>query len=355
MDSFVLNRKNYRTEEILQNELPVTEYSKSEHGAVSIIRNWYLGHQSFSFRTSGSTGNPKTISFQRDQIANSARRTIDAFGLKAGQTLLCCLNTDFVAGFMMIIRAIVGGMRLIIEEPKLNPLDGLEDEPVDFVALTPIQADAVLRAHSSVFGKVQKILLGGAAIHPELEKNLRGLSPEVFHSYGMTETLTHVAIRNVSKGEKIYRALENVTFAKTSDDRLIVSDAALGIEGLVTNDIVRLLDDKTFSWFGRADNVINTGGIKISIDELEIEIRSILLEYGLSQDICLIAGEDRKLTSKLILLIESTAPLGVEALKDVLKASLPKYHAPREVVSVSRLFYTKSGKIDRLKNSRAYL
>jgi O-succinylbenzoic acid--CoA ligase len=355
LDSFVLNRKNYTTEDILRNELNAGDYSKFEYGAISTIRNWYQGQQSFTFTTSGSTGKPKTISFRRDQIVNSARRTIDAFELRPGQTLLCCLNIDFVAGFMMIIRAIVGGMKLIIEEPKLNPLDGLEDEQFDFMALTPVQADTVLRERPSGFRQTQKILLGGAAIHPELEISLKDHSPEVFHSYGMTETLTHVAIRNVSKGEQAYAALEHVTFAKDADGRLVISDTALEIDGLLTNDIVQLVDEKTFTWLGRADNVINSGGIKIRIEELEVRIVDVLIKYGIRCNVCLIPKEDRKLTNKIILLVEFSAAFEAEELKDILKATLPKYHAPKEVVAVPELFYTDSGKIDRLKNSSVYL
>jgi o-succinylbenzoate---CoA ligase len=330
---------------------------ETERKPLQIITDWLLGQTEFTFRTSGSTGTPKQCSFSREQIIAGAQRTLDFFHLDQGTTILCCLNTEFVAGFMMIIRALVGQLNLIITDPSADPWKDLEDI-IDFSAVTPMQVESGMRHYPEKISKIGKLLIGGAAIHPLLERQVADLPGRIYHSYAMTETLTHVALREViGQGKSdIYSALPGVSF--TVDDRkcLIIHDNVLGINELITNDIVELQDSKSFRWLGRYDNVINTGGIKIHTEQLETMIGDALLGHGISTNFCVISTDDLKLTNRLVLLMEiHNVELTEEEIRNLLKNRLPRYHSPSEVIFVPEIFLTKSGKVDRIKNASHYL
>lgn len=358
MEKFLLNGKEISIREILDEPVDNLAFSEFELKTVKIIRNWIRKKKRFSFQTSGSTGNPKKITFSRDQIVNSVFRTIKTFNLKEGDTFLSCLNTEFVAGFMMIVRAIVGKAKLIILEPTSNPLALLSPEQtIDFVAMTPIQVQTCLEQNPESFNDIRKLLVGGASLHHELEARLRSVQCDVFHSYAMTETLTHVAIRDVHKDRNgIYHALKGVTFDQHENGCLIVNDDRLTIRGLRTNDLVEFLDRRSFRLTGRLDNVINSGGVKVQADQLELDIQDILLQEGIAAQICMVSRPDERLTNKLVLLIKTNdRTLDAGKLLKKLKAGLRQYHDPKEIIWVPHIFLTKSGKIDRPKNAMTYI
>jgi O-succinylbenzoic acid--CoA ligase len=257
---------------------------------------------------------------------------------------------------MMLIRAFEGNLKLLITEPTSDPLSLVDEEKIDFVAMTPIQVLGAMEHHSEKLDRVKTLLIGGADVHPELEEKLRQLHCEVFHSYAMTETLTHVAIRNISQQEKKYSALGGVTFSLAADACLVVHDKILKIHDLKTNDLVVLENDQEFQWLGRLDNVVNSGGIKIHIEALELEIRDLLLNLGRADKICLVSIPDTRLTNKLVLLMEGDSMDfdEIDMLKK-LQSELPAFHDPKEIRMVPDLFHTNTGKIDRLKNVNAYL
>ncbi len=330
---------------------------ESEKKPLRIISDWLKGQSEFSFQTSGSTGTPKQCRFSRNQIIASAQRTLDFFQLKQGDTTLCCLNTEFVAGYMMIIRALVGQLNLIITDPSADPWKDLEDI-IDFAAVTPIQVESGMRRYPEKISKIGKLLIGGAAIHPLLERQVADLPGRVYHSYAMTETLTHVALREVAGTTKtdIYSALLGVSFTTDDKNCLIIHDNRLGLHGLKTTDLVELLDSKSFRWLGRYDNVINTGGIKLQIEYLEPLIGKALRQLGITSNFCVVPKEDLKRTTRVVLLIEiHGVSLRQEEIQLRLKSQMPRYHCPSEVIFVPEIFLTKSGKVDRIKNVSHYI
>jgi o-succinylbenzoate---CoA ligase len=357
LEKIKINGKIIDPEALVSDEWPLAGLSESEKRPLQIIRDWVLGQTEFTFQTSGSTGTPKQCSFSREQIIASAQRTLDFFQLSQGATVLCCLNTDFVAGFMMIIRALVGQLKLIITDPSADPWKYLDDT-IDFAAVTPMQFESGMRNLPEKITKVGTLLIGGAAIHPLLENQLQVLQGRIYHSYAMTETLTHVALRIVNGLGKsnVYSALPGVSF--TVDDRncLTIHDTLLRIKELITNDIVELQDSNSFQWLGRYDNVINTGGIKIHTEQLETMIGDALLGHGISTNFCVVSTDDIKLTSRVVLLMEiHDVRLREEEIRNLLKNRLPRYHSPSKVIFVREIFLTKSGKVDRIKNASHYL
>ncbi len=346
-------------QDVLEEKINLNDKSEFELETLAFIRQWLSGQMNFQFQTSGSTGKPKKIKFTKSQLQKSAHRSIAEFHLRSGETSLACLNTAFVAGIMMLVRALEGQLKLIIETPSANPLAHIDNGlPIDFCALTPYQVKAILDETPLELTKIKTLLIGGAELNPSLENQLQKVKTKVYHSYAMTETLTHVALRKVNGKTKsdIYHALQGVSFSQDNRSCLIIQDQVLGIDHLITNDIVNLIDNKSFKWIGRYDNVVNSGGIKIQVEKLEEKIRIILDDLGIDNFTCLLSIPDKKLNNKLILLIEqSDLHIQEKKILVALKNSLPLYHNPKAIMQVAELYFTKSGKMDRKRNSEIYL
>lgn len=359
METFILNRKSYLYQDALKRKIVLDDKSEFEKETITFIQHWLSGQLHFQFQTSGSTGKPKRVVFTRNQLQLSALRSIDTFKLKSGQTNFACMNTAFVAGIMMLVRAMIGKLNLVIESPVANPLATIDNSiSIDFCAISPIQAKTILDETPHKLDQVKTLLIGGAEINTRLEKQLQEVKTNIYHSYAMTETLTHVALRKVNGKVKsdIYHAMRGVSFL--TDDRgcLIVNDKVLGIESLITNDKVEFVDKKSFKWIGRYDNVINSGGIKIQVNEIEEEIQRFFADLGIRNVFSILSLPDEKLNNKLILLIEQNEKeIDEKNILILLKKSLPKYHNPKAIKQVQELYLTKSGKIDRKRNTAFYL
>lgn len=358
MKSFILNGKQIQVKSVLEDALQLKDFSSFEIDALNVIRDWLTGKEKFSISTSGSTGKSKDITFHRKQIELSAMRTIKAFSLWPGDTMLACLHPKHVAGFMMLVRAMVGDLNLIIQTPSSNPLSNIDlGQRIDFLALTPYQVENAWKNSADKFDQISKVLIGGAGLDHELEEVLQQTKAQIFHSYAMTETLTHVALRQVNgKGRaSFFRALEGVSFSIDDRSCLVVDDKLLGIRNLITKDIVDLKSSGTMIWKGRADNVINSGGIKINIDELEVSLKKVFSQRGIENQYCLVGKPDKILGERMILLVEGKMRvLSNENLLLLLRDTLPKYHSPKMIVSVPEIIKTTNGKIDRIKNAEVY-
>lgn len=358
MEKFILNGKKINLPEIIQNFPTSNGYTDFEYKVLVILREWLSGKKSFYFHTSGTTGDPKEISFSREQIRKSALRTIRTFNIKPGMTVLACLNPEFIAGFMMIIRAMEGDLNLLAVEPCSNPLTQLEPmSDIDYAAMTPMQVKTCLSETPDRLNRIKTLLIGGAGLHPDLEEKLHDLPVRIFHSYAMTETVTHVALREIVKIGKNdwFEALEGVRFEADEDGCLVVRDELLKIM-VKTNDLAELIDERHFVLKGRMDHVVNSGGVKIQLERLEDEISVRLREYGIHATICLAGIPDELLTNKLALIIEiPEASLDTKDLLRALRKILPKYHDPKVIIPVPELFFTKSGKIDRRRNIQVYI
>jgi len=359
LTSFILNDSKIDLHQLLNDELELHSYSDFEHHTLTIIKNWFSDQKYFSLKTSGSTGNPKTLHFTREQLTKSAKRTLKTFNLKVGDKVLACLNPKYVAGMMMLIRALEGNLSLIILSPSSNPLvDFTSNQNMDFASFSPNQIDHILRESPDKLALIKTILIGGAGLHTELEKMLISINSEIYHSYAMTETLTHTALRKISGDEKtdIYHALEGVTFEIDKRSCLIIHDELLGVKRLITNDNVELINDRSFILKGRYDNVINTGGIKIQIEEVEQNIRSVFMDMKIENPFCLIAQPDLSLTNMMVMLMENNPKqIGNHILINKIKEKLPKYHAPKKIILVPKIYLTATGKIDRNKNQEMYI
>lgn len=349
---FRFNNLHYSNEELVDVAYSLIKEGEPYEGkAGSFLLDWLNDKDFVEVQTSGSTGNPKKFRIKKQHMINSARATGRFFELPAGITALHALPVNFIAGKMMLVRAMLLGWKLDLVIPKANPLDRVF-KIYDFCAMTPFQLDNSLnRLHL-----IKKLIVGGGAVSSNLKALVQGIETEVYETYGMTETVSHIAARRVNNKKKTGEILPFTVLPAISistDDRsCLVIDAPQVTQGpLVTNDVVELLSDKTFVWKGRHDNVINSGGIKLHPEEIEAKLAPIIAHRFFVTSL-----PDPALGEKLVLMVESefseTALFNLEReIKSCLK--LGKYEIPKKIYFVEKFEETSNGKIHRTNTFKA--
>lgn len=323
--------------------------------ALAFCRAWDSGQPSFPIQTSGSTGAPKTIRLTRSQMQASAQMTAKALGLTAGDKTLMCLNPQYIAGRMMLVRGMEIGLELFLTEARRNPLRSFSQPPnFDFAALVPLQLEAILEDDDTRFFEGGKaIIVGGAPVSPALESRLEAFDCPLWATYGMTETVTHIALRRLNGREKspYFTALPGVTLSLDKRQCLCITAPSTDGATITTNDRVRLHTATEFEWLGRTDFVINSGGVKVQSEAVERAAEQELSALGLSARLCVLGLPDEQLGQRVVLVLEG-AELPPETQKRLHKAlghRLPTYHAPKEIRSHSVFPETATQKIDRKK------
>jgi O-succinylbenzoic acid--CoA ligase len=320
----------------------LTDYVSFHYPAhADFLNDWFSDNDHITLQTSGSTGKPQKIVFPKEKLVRSALRTIRFFDLPPQTKALLNLPPVFVAGKMMWIRALTGGWQLTLKNPggEIG-----KDEYFDFGAMVPKQI--AKNIHRT--GQIAKLLSGGAYPSAALLQNLKGKRNMIFQTYGMTETLTHVAVMPLTKSaasllnidfKPVYTAVEGVSFSIDRRSCLRVKDDYLEIE-LTTNDVVELIDEKTFIWRGRYDHVINSGGIKIFPEEVELKLAAFI-----DRRFIITSLPDEEWGEKTVLLIEGDAYPFDTAVFEL--AGLKFYEKPKEIRFIKKFPETASGKIRR--------
>lgn len=304
------------------------------------------GVDTFDQWTSGTTGPPRKYPLLRESMVRSAENTLSFFGLMPEQRALLCLPVRYIAGKLMVVRALVGGLDLVTSEPSGRPLRELR-RPVHFGAMVPMQVYNTLQDGTNL-SLVGKLLIGGGEIHPALRERLTGMEQtEIYESFGMSETYTHVALRRINgpDPDPFFRPLKGVTVSQDKRGCLVAEAEGVTRGPVVTNDLVELAPGSDgFRWLGRADHLISTGGIKVIPEVLEEKIR---LRIGLD---CLVLAEpDEQLGRRLVLMVEYADPdppveRWLRSLKEVLEA----HEVPKRIRPVARIPRNDSYKPDRL-------
>lgn len=310
------------------------------------LSDWLTDTPTIEVNTSGSTGTPKPILLQKRQMVNSALATGEFFNLQERETTLLCLSVDYIAGKMMLVRAMVLGLHLDYVAPSSNPLEGVSKNYC-FVAMVPLQLE-----HSiAQINLVKTLLVGGAAVSGQLIKKLQDKKVAVFESYGMTETITHIAVKRINDSslakmsyprKEYFSALPKVALSKDSRDCLVINAPKICVLPVITNDIVNLISDTEFEWLGRYDNVINSGGIKLFPEQIEAKLAPII-----EQPFFVAGLEDEVFGQKITLVVEGS-PDSENLLSKVTEIkTLERYEIPKSVYYLSRFKITDNGKIRR--------
>ncbi|MBN1339179.1 MAG: AMP-binding protein [Bacteroidales bacterium] len=317
-----------------------------ESDIFSFIREWYSDNDDVELRTSGSTGKPSFLRVKKNIMAESAQRTLQFFRLEPGDKALLCLPAGFIAGKMMILRAIVGELRLMATEPSGNPLRNISGE-FDFAAMIPMQVYNILNESDGInkLNNIRNLIIGGGIIDSELREKTSKLANKVYETYGMTETLTHVALKKLNEPgkQKYFRALQGISFSREENGCLAIHAPYISPKKIITNDIAVLHNPHEFEYAGRLDNIINSGGIKISPEDIEGRLKPFI--HG---EFIIAGFPDPKLGEKLVLILEEQS---LQTLKtpDIPGSLLKSFEKPGKIIAVKSFERTASGKIIRKK------
>ena len=308
------------------------------------LKEWNNSADTVLVHTSGSTGTPKTLLVEKRRMLASARMTCDFLNLQTGQTALLCMSLEYIGAKMMVVRAIERNLRLIEVEPTGHPLANVTTD-IDFAAMVPLQVYNSLQVpdERQKLMNIKHLIIGGGAIDKKMQEELRSFPNAVWSTYGMTETLSHIALRRISgpKATDWYTPLAGVKIGLTENNCLTISAPHLTPNTLITNDIAELNSTGGFRILGRADNVINSGGVKIQIEEVE----RMLLDYGID-NVAVSCCTDEKFGEAVVLLNASTVS---DSTLNQAISQLPKYWQPKNIINVATIPLTENGKIARQK------
>lgn len=313
------------------------------------LLDWLDHNDYITVKTSGSTGNPKYLKIKKQAMVHSAIATGDYFNLKPGHTALQCLPLNFIAGKMMLVRAIILGLKLDVVEPSSKPLQDLYKK-YDFCAMTPFQVENTI----DDIDKIRILIIGGGQVTSSLRDKLQEKTVKAYETYGMTETITHIAIKKINTFDDVtssgverslFKVLPNVSITQDARDCLVIEAFNITTEKIVTNDIVKLHSQTTFEWLGRYDNVINSGGIKLFPEQIEQKLSEVIKERFFVTAI----PHDR-LGEQLVLIVESSN-IDADQVSNAIKnlKTLDNYETPKQVFLLQKFIETQTGKIQRAK------
>ncbi|PRY37652.1 O-succinylbenzoic acid--CoA ligase [Spirosoma oryzae] len=319
-------------------------------------RAWQSGQETFTLHTSGSTGTPKPIELTRAQMRASAQLTGQALGLQAGDSALVCLNTRYIAGTMMLVRGLELALPMTVVEPVSNPLIRPEvvGKSFAFTALVPLQLQTILTEtpeKKAVLDGMKAILVGGAATSPALEGLIQSITAPVYATYGMTETVSHIALHRLNGPtvSDLFTALPGVDLGTDERGCLHITSAATNFERVQTNDVVDLRDATQFRLLGRADSVINSGGVKVQPEPVERLIQTYLAEHNRSPRLFIAGLPDDRLGQRVVLVLEGSSLTEPQwtTIQQIVRTALGPYSVPKAWHSVDVFSETPTGKIDR--------
>jgi O-succinylbenzoic acid--CoA ligase len=309
----------------------ITKGNDSEKNTGEFLLEWFNENSFITATSSGTTSVPKKITIDKQAMVNSALATAEFFDLKAGNRVLNCLSTNYIAGKMMLVRSIILGYEMDFVTPSSNPLKDNKYN-YDFVAMVPMQ---VQNSISELY-KVKKLIVGGAKISETLLNQLLEVPTQIYETYGMTETITHIAVKKIE--EKSFSVLSNVTIAIDERGCLVIAAPRISDTNIVTNDVVELLSESQFLLLGRIDNVINSGGVKLFPEQIEAK-----LSDKIKQRFFVIGIPDEKLGEQVLIVIEGKPAI----FDDSVFENLPLYEKPKAIRFVPKFFETESGKVKR--------
>lgn len=348
MNHVLLDNHLYRKEDLANiNMIVDTDMSEYMIDIFNFLQKWFDDNDFITVHTSGSTGIPKNISLSKRLMRESAKATLKFFDLKAGDAALLCLSANYIAGKMMIVRAIEGGLRLFTVKPE-KIIHIPHSQCFRFSAMVPLQVEETIKAlGSKAFDSIENLIIGGSAVPESLEEKLQSLSSCCYATYGMTETASHVALKRLNQkteSSNVYAALSGITFSQDERGCLVINAPLLLKEPLVTNDIIELVSENRFVWKGRFDFVVNSGGLKLFPELIEKKI-----SFLISRPFYLSKRNSETYGEELVLVIEGNPFTCAQekSLRKQFDSVLSKYEKPKQILYIPTFKYSISGKLLR--------
>lgn len=338
---FKLDGLSYKYEDLMEVAYSyVKEGLPYQQDLGNFLLDWLDNTDYIKVKTSGSTGKPKKLKIKKQAMVNSAIATGDFFKLNPGDKILNCLPSNFIAGKMMIVRAIILGLELDMVEPKALPLIDYEKD-YDFCAFTPMQ----LKNFAKYLKSIKTVIVGGGQVSKPIIESIQDKKTHVYETYGMTETVSHIAVKKLNNfdgtdKDAYFKTLPDISVSVDDRSCLVIEAPQLSKDKIITNDVVKVHSKNTFEWLGRYDNVINSGGIKLFPEQIEKKLQSLIKE-----EFFVASKPDDTLGEKLILIVEKMN----DDFDTTIFSVLDKYEKPKEVIAIPKFIETSSGKIHRKK------
>ena len=312
-----------------------------------LLSFWESGKDKITVHTSGSTGNPKKINIYKNQMIESAKNTLRYFDINNNSTFLNCLPVKYIGGKMMLIRAILSKSKIVLYKPSVNPINKLDIE-IDFMALSPLQLNYLLEK-KHIFNKIKLAIIGGGLVSENLISKTQNITTNCFQTFGMTETISHIAVRSLKNcsDKTPYKCLEDIKVGANKKKQLIINSKKLNIENLVTNDKVKILNNKEFQFLNRTDTIINSGGLKINPQEVE---KKILKSLG-NNNFFIDKIKSDKFGDEIILI--ALKKIKIDLLIQSIMFLKDKKIQPKKIYIVDKFIFNDNQKIDKLK-SKSY-
>ena len=323
---FKLNGFSYSADDLL-------DILKEQEDYYNFLKSWFDDKDYVITNTSGSTGKPKEIKLKKSDLIESSKLTARYFDLKVGDKIINCLPIKYIAGKMMLVRSLVLGLDLYIFPVTSSPISDLKKN-YELIAFTPIQLENSI----PFIEKIKKVLVGGSPVQDNLKEKILNSKSIIYETYGMTETITHIAAKNLSIGEKEFTTFPGIEIGE-KDNCLFIKPNHLSIEMVQTNDVVELTDKNKFQLIGRNDFIINSGGVKLNPETIEKKLSKYI-----SADFVISSIDNSKFGEVVALVFKKNIP------DDYNKAftHLSKYEIPKEVLVIDN-FPENNGKINRVK------
>lgn len=321
-----------------------------ELSTLSFVRSWLKGQEKFTLKTSGSTGIPKSISATRKQLSHSASLTLQALSIKHGGKILLCINPDYIGGKMMLVRALVNSMRIEAYEPSNVNKNQKLSSAYTLAAFVPVQIQTFLHSRKTFqqLMNIEYILIGGAPLAHKDSIVLSKSKTNIYATYGMTETFSHIALKKISPiSDNSFHVLPSIKISIDGRGCLVIKAPFLKKE-IITNDLVKIEKENRFHWLGRFDNVINSGGVKIIPEQTESIILKIADQLLIPNRFYVHGEPDLRLGESVVLTMEEPklkTDLQKQFISEV-KLLLPKYHTPKRIRYVKEI-ETVNDKIKR--------
>lgn len=335
--TYKLIHNKFKLDGVSHSSKTLLEYLKNNEDYYDFLTSWFNKKDFIIVNTSGSTGVPKKIKLKKVDLIASARLTAKFFDLKPENKLICCLPIKYIAGKMMLVRSLVLGLDMYLFKVNSSPISNL-DQLYDLAAFTPIQLENSLEH----IDKIKNVIVGGSAVSDVLKEKILDSKSNIFETYGMTETITHIAVKNLSNNENEFRVLPGIEIFE-KNNCLLIKPGHLSIGFVQTNDVVKLIGKNKFVLLGRKDFIINTGGIKINPEAIEKK----LSKYYSSEFIISSISSD-KFGDQIVIVFKENIPENYEKAFEILN----KYEVPKKAFTLST-FPENNGKLNRIqiKNS----
>ena len=328
-----LIHKDFKLQGITYTSNAVMEYLKEKKDYYNFLKSWFDHKDYILTKTSGSTGKPKKIKLKKLDLIESSKLTARYFDLKVGDKVINCLPIRYIAGKMMLVRSLVLGLDLYIFPVTSSPISDLKNN-YELIAFTPIQLENSI----PFIEKIKKVLVGGSPVQKTLKEKILNSKSTVYETYGMTETITHIAAKNLSIGEKEFTSLPGIEIG-IRDNCLFIKPNHLSVKMVQTNDVVELTNKNKFLLIGRKDFIINSGGVKLNPEAIEKKLAKYI-----SADFIISSIDNAKFGEVVTLVFKKNIP------ENYNKAftNLSKYEIPKEVLVIDN-FPENNGKINRVK------